>query len=443
LEKYAAFAAGKENIADKAKTKNNPQRIAVVANGIASLSYAHFMQLLGHRVTVFEQQPTLQSIATEAGLLALDLAHLEFEIQQLTTSGVEFVPVETFGKNDFLKVIEDYDAIYVTAEMYGSMQPPAASQMLNRLHTSRQIDQGIKTSEPYRLKGRVAVVGGGSEAVKAAFDVKDCGAQPIVFLSGTQKSLPIPAAEIERAVTAGIEFHFSTAVYGISYSDKGKPELHCQANPVGDPLKARLKGFDFQCDHVVSTLRNSRFSKSLPMLIRPDSQVIVVETAPTKGKPSRRMVNAIAAGKRMAFLCDITFRKAGFDELREHTIGKMDAVSTAAYRSRKLNNSTAGREIKKIVRYRELNLSDTRSSQRITPTRSDGIYSVRQAKRSAARCFNCGICTFCNKCYDYCPDVAISMDRKRNMRTIDYDYCKGCGICARECPRGAIEWVKQ
>jgi Pyruvate/2-oxoacid:ferredoxin oxidoreductase delta subunit len=22
---------------------------------------------------------------------------------------------------------------------------------------------------------------------------------------------------------------------------------------------------------------------------------------------------------------------------------------------------------------------------------------------------------------------------------IDYDYCKGCGLCAAECPRGAIE----
>jgi Pyruvate/2-oxoacid:ferredoxin oxidoreductase delta subunit len=24
---------------------------------------------------------------------------------------------------------------------------------------------------------------------------------------------------------------------------------------------------------------------------------------------------------------------------------------------------------------------------------------------------------------------------------IDMDYCKGCGICAHECPKGAIEMV--
>jgi pyruvate ferredoxin oxidoreductase delta subunit len=26
---------------------------------------------------------------------------------------------------------------------------------------------------------------------------------------------------------------------------------------------------------------------------------------------------------------------------------------------------------------------------------------------------------------------------------IDYDYCKGCGICAVECPRKAIEMVPE
>jgi pyruvate ferredoxin oxidoreductase delta subunit len=33
----------------------------------------------------------------------------------------------------------------------------------------------------------------------------------------------------------------------------------------------------------------------------------------------------------------------------------------------------------------------------------------------------------------YCPDMAIKVkDGKREA--FDYDYCKGCGICARECP---------
>ena len=37
-------------------------------------------------------------------------------------------------------------------------------------------------------------------------------------------------------------------------------------------------------------------------------------------------------------------------------------------------------------------------------------------------------CTKCHLCWLTCPDNAISEDIKFN-----YDYCKGCGICARQC----------
>ncbi len=48
-------------------------------------------------------------------------------------------------------------------------------------------------------------------------------------------------------------------------------------------------------------------------------------------------------------------------------------------------------------------------------------------------------CTKCLLCWVYCPEGAIKWDGE-NL-TIDYDYCKGCGICAQECPAKAIEMV--
>ncbi len=46
-------------------------------------------------------------------------------------------------------------------------------------------------------------------------------------------------------------------------------------------------------------------------------------------------------------------------------------------------------------------------------------------------------CTSCLKCYFYCPDNAITMvpdeDGKKHPK-FDYFYCKGCGVCANECP---------
>ncbi len=44
----------------------------------------------------------------------------------------------------------------------------------------------------------------------------------------------------------------------------------------------------------------------------------------------------------------------------------------------------------------------------------------------------------CLLCWLYCPDGVISRDFPLE---IDLEYCKGCGICAEECPRKAITMV--
>jgi pyruvate ferredoxin oxidoreductase delta subunit len=38
----------------------------------------------------------------------------------------------------------------------------------------------------------------------------------------------------------------------------------------------------------------------------------------------------------------------------------------------------------------------------------------------------------------YCPDAAIDEDLNVDLR-----FCKGCGICANECPKKAIEMVRE
>jgi len=40
-------------------------------------------------------------------------------------------------------------------------------------------------------------------------------------------------------------------------------------------------------------------------------------------------------------------------------------------------------------------------------------------------------------CWVYCPDSAIKT-KDGKFFEFDYDYCKGCGICAHECPKDAI-----
>ena len=43
-------------------------------------------------------------------------------------------------------------------------------------------------------------------------------------------------------------------------------------------------------------------------------------------------------------------------------------------------------------------------------------------------------CINCLRCWIFCPDSAIQA-KEGKITGIDYVHCKGCGICAAECPK--------
>ena len=51
-------------------------------------------------------------------------------------------------------------------------------------------------------------------------------------------------------------------------------------------------------------------------------------------------------------------------------------------------------------------------------------------------------CTNCLICWVYCPDSSIIVSDGK-IKEIDYFHCKGCGICAEECPVKAIKMVDE
>jgi 2-oxoacid:acceptor oxidoreductase delta subunit (pyruvate/2-ketoisovalerate family) len=60
----------------------------------------------------------------------------------------------------------------------------------------------------------------------------------------------------------------------------------------------------------------------------------------------------------------------------------------------------------------------------------------------AGRCISCGTCTGCDNCFVYCPEPAVTRD-SQGVYTFDLEYCKGCGVCLEECPRGVIDMTRE
>ena len=67
-------------------------------------------------------------------------------------------------------------------------------------------------------------------------------------------------------------------------------------------------------------------------------------------------------------------------------------------------------------------------------------------KTDETKCISCGVCWL------FCPDNSRRMVPRQNKQKggmydkyfdFNFKYCKGCGICAAECPSGAIIMIEE
>ena len=70
----------------------------------------------------------------------------------------------------------------------------------------------------------------------------------------------------------------------------------------------------------------------------------------------------------------------------------------------------------------------------------DRVYAATNSKKKLVSdwrivkpVYNRDICIDCQNCWVWCPDTSI-ISRDKQMLGIDYDHCKGCGICVEVCP---------
>ncbi len=71
-----------------------------------------------------------------------------------------------------------------------------------------------------------------------------------------------------------------------------------------------------------------------------------------------------------------------------------------------------------------------------------GVAGKTGTWRTQKPVFNEEKCIKCLLCWLFCPEGTIIRTSDGKI-TIDYEYCKGCGICSRECPTKAIIMVEE
>jgi Pyruvate/2-oxoacid:ferredoxin oxidoreductase delta subunit len=145
--------------------------------------------------------------------------------------------------------------------------------------------------------------------------------------------------------------------------------------------------------------------------------------------PAERTVTvAVGHGKKAARQIDAWLRGRTNGALAKHDLADFASLNTWYY-------SDASRSLQPT-----LELARRRSTFEEVVNGLDESTALFEARR----CLSCGNCFSCDNCFGVCPDNAVrKLDDPDEPYAFDLDYCKGCGICAAECPCGAIEMVPE
>jgi Pyruvate/2-oxoacid:ferredoxin oxidoreductase delta subunit len=163
----------------------------------------------------------------------------------------------------------------------------------------------------------------------------------------------------------------------------------------------------------------------------------------------RTIVTAIGAGKKAAISIDLSLRRGTDDDVfSKIRVGNKGAFSMEAYLSgRNEGNWSVPKE---VISYPQLNTLYFEHSQRVEMRKlgKDKVlkdfsevnlgFTSDEARISALRCFSCGTCNYCYNCYFFCPEGVVWLDPQHRIRTVDLEHCKGCGTCAKVCPRHIV-----
>jgi NADPH-dependent glutamate synthase beta subunit-like oxidoreductase len=440
LERSVGDMALAENWQFPAVAVRYRQRVAVVGAGPSGLSAAFHLRRMGYAVTVFEAR------AEPGGVMRygippyrLPRTVLMQEIARLLALGIDLntgYPVNSPDAFDRLR--RQYDAVYLAVGA-------ARSKRLPQLDYSREsvIDAAhylaMSDAEPAAKHANLLVIGGGSAAMDVARIARRRGTAVRVLCLEPEHLMPAQREEILEAREEGVAIIDASMVQTAEASARGTLLVRCVK--VGFKAGARRgefsvtptpgSEFSLAADIIVTALGQDPDLDAFASVLNLEGRLIKVD------RGQRTSLAGVFAGGDAASM----------DRFVSHALnmGKDAAVSVHEY----LNTDRPEQpDFQAPITIGAINTqyhphAASAGDPKLSPRqRIYGYAEVHLPLGTAAvlaeseRCFSCGHCTFCDNCFFYCPDMA--MVRSADGYSVLTDYCKGCGLCVKECPTGAV-----
>ena len=434
VERFLGDEAIKQGWRFDAPAAASGKRVLVVGAGPSGLSAAYHLARMGHQVEIHEAGP-LAGGMMRFGIPKYRLPRevLDAEVARIVDLGV------TLKLNTKVENIEQsmkqhgFDAAFLAVGAHIGKRAFIPSGDAAHIIDAVSVLRSMEGEDKPMLGRKVIVYGGGNTAIDVARSVKRMGAEPIVVYRRTRDKEPAHDFEIEEALQEGVMIKWLSTikqadagvitVEKMALDEKGYPQ------PTGEfeTLEADSVVLALGQDVDLSLLEGASGLEIKDGTVQVSPNMMTGHPGIFAGGdmvPSERTVTvAVGHGKKAALNINAWLNNTTYQPAPKHELAGFDKLNPWYYS----DADKTVRPMLDIIR-RQTSFDEVQ-----------GGLDETNALFEARRCLSCGNCFECDNCYGVCPDNAVIKLGPGKRFEFNYDYCKGCGMCATECPCGAIK----